>query len=135
MEIFKRRDIMSMEYYISYLLVIFGYGRIWHVDSLNKMLFSTGATTIFILGNFLVLLSEIVALMMNNDLKIFANIIGVICMHLVGLMKWCYCIKENHQIVDIAIKLEKCHVLCQQIDDSKEGKSIIIVCQYMRIYT
>ncbi|XP_029159447.1 odorant receptor 13a-like [Nylanderia fulva] len=121
-EMFKRRDdIMPVEYYISHLLAIFGYGRIWHVDSLSKMLLSTGATTIFILGNFLLLLSEIVVLMMINDLKIFANIIGVICMHLVGLMKWCYCIKESSQLVNIAIKLEKCHVLCQQIDNSEEG--------------
>ncbi|XP_029667762.1 uncharacterized protein LOC115238247 isoform X3 [Formica exsecta] len=85
------------------------------------MLFSTGATTVFILGNSLLLFSEIVQLTMINDLQLFANIIGVICMHLAGLIKWCYCIKENHQIIDIVIKLEKCHVLCQQIDNSEEG--------------
>ncbi|CAL1677976.1 unnamed protein product [Lasius platythorax] len=122
----ERKDVISVEYYISYLLVIFGYARIWHVDSFSlcKMLFSTGATIVFILGNFLLLLSEIVAFMMSNDLKVFANIIGVICMHLVGLMKWCYCIKENRQIVDLTMKLEKCHVLCQQIDNSREGCEI-----------
>ncbi|XP_072751008.1 odorant receptor 13a-like isoform X2 [Anoplolepis gracilipes] len=118
----KRKDI-SVAYYISHLLVIFGHAQIWpvHSFSLCKMLFSTAATTVFILGNFLLLLSEIVKLTMISDLKLFANIIGVICMHLVGLIKWCYCIKEKHQIVDIAIKLEKCHVLCQQIDNSEEG--------------
>ncbi|XP_070150568.1 odorant receptor 13a-like isoform X2 [Polyergus mexicanus] len=119
----KRKDIISLEYYISYLLVILGYARIWPVDSfsLYKILFSTGATIVFILGNSLLLLSEIVQLTMTNNLQLFANIIGVICMHLSGLIKWCYCIKKNHQIVDIVIKLEKCHVLCQQIDNSEEG--------------
>lgn len=119
----KRKDTISLEYYISCLLVILGYARIWPVDSfpLRKVVFSIGATSVFILGNSLLLLSEIVELTMINELKLFANIIGVICMHLVGLIKWCYCIKENRQIIDIAMKLEKCHVLCQQIDNSEEG--------------
>ncbi|XP_050450947.1 odorant receptor 4-like isoform X1 [Cataglyphis hispanica] len=117
----KKKDV-SIEYYISDLLVILGYARIWPVDfSLCKMLFSTGVIIILISANSLILLAEIVQLTMINDLKLFANIIGVICLHLAGLIKWCYCIKGNRQIVDIAIKLEKCHVLCQQIDNSKEG--------------
>lgn len=119
----RRRDTISLEYYISCLLVILGYARIWPVDSfpLCKMVLSIGATSVFILGNSLLLLSEIVELTMTNELKLFANIIGVICMHLTGLIKWCYCIRENRQIIDITMKLEKCHVLCQQIDNSEEG--------------
>lgn len=125
----RRKDATSLEYYISCLLAILGYARIWPVDSfpLHKMVFSIGATSVFILGNFLLLLSEIVELTVIKELKLFANIVGVICMHLVGLIKWCYCIKKNRQIVDIAIKLEKCHVLCQQIDNSGEGGTWLFI--------
>ncbi|XP_019882318.2 putative odorant receptor 85d [Camponotus floridanus] len=122
----KRKDMTSLEYYISFLLLILGYARIWSVDSfpLCKVVLSIGATSIFILGNSLLLLSEIVELIMTNELKLFANLVGVICLHLIGLIKWCYCIKENRQIIDIAMKLEKCHILCQQIDNSEEGYRI-----------
>lgn len=123
----RREDAVSLESYIAYLLLVLGYARIWPVESFSplKILLSTGATIVFILTNFLLLLSEIVALTMNNDLKLFANIIGVIGMHAVGLIKWCYCIWKHREIIDIMMKLEKCHVLCQRIDDSDEGTSII----------
>ncbi|KYN10181.1 Putative odorant receptor 85c [Trachymyrmex cornetzi] len=122
----KREDILSLEYYITNLLLILGYACIWPVKSFSplKILLSTAATIVFILANFLLLFSEIVALTMNNDLKLFANIIGVISMHAVGLIKWCYCIWKNREIIDLVEKLEKCHVFCQRIDNSKEGYRI-----------
>lgn len=119
-------DTISLEYYIAYLLRILGYARIWPVESFSRLktLLSTGATIVFISANSLLLFSEIVALTMNNDLKLFANIIGVIGMHAVGLIKWCYCLRKNREIIDIVAKLEKCHVLCQKIDKSEEGTRI-----------
>ena len=122
----KREDIISLEYYIANLLFVLEYACIWPVKSFSplKVLFSTVATIVFILTNFLLLFSEIVALAMSNDLKIFANIIGAISMHAVGLMKWCYSIWKNREIIDLVRKLEKCHVFCQRIDNSKESMSI-----------
>ncbi|KAG5310356.1 OR13A protein, partial [Acromyrmex insinuator] len=122
----KREDIISLEYYIANLLSVLEYACIWPVKSFSplKILLSTTATIVFILTNFLLLFSEIVALTMSNDLKLFANIIGVISMHAVGLMKWCYSIWKNREIIDLVRKLEKCHVFCQQIDNSKEGYRI-----------
>ncbi|XP_011701733.1 PREDICTED: odorant receptor 13a-like [Wasmannia auropunctata] len=122
----RGKDALSLEYYIKYLLLALGYARIWPTESFSplKILLSWGATIVFISANFLLLFSEIVVLTMNNDLKLFANIIGVINMHFVGLMKWCYCIWRNKEIVDIVEQLKKCHVLCQRINDSKKGCQI-----------
>lgn len=122
----KREDAISLEYYIAHLLLVLEYANIWPVESFSplKILLSTGGTIIFISINSLLLFSEIVAVMMINDLKLFASIIGVIGMHAVGLMKWCYCIRKNREIVDIVTKLERCHVLCQRLDNSEEGTSI-----------
>jgi len=127
---YRREDATFVEYYIAYLLLILEYARIWPAESFSplKILISMGATIIFILANFLLVISEMVALTMNNDLKLFVSIIGAICMHIVGLIKWCYCIQKNRKIVNIVGKLEKCHVLCQRIDNSKEGTSIIYYC-------
>ncbi|XP_018055303.1 PREDICTED: odorant receptor 13a-like [Atta colombica] len=105
----KREDIISLEYYIANLLFVLEYACIWPVKSFSplKVLFSTVATIVFILTNFLLLFSEIVALAMSNDLKIFANIIGAISMHAVGLMKWCYSIWKNREIIDLVRKFIK----------------------------
>jgi len=123
------KDAISLEYYIAYLLRILKYSRIWPVESFSrlKILLSTGATIVFISASFLLLLSEIVAVMMNNNLKLFANIIGVISMHAMGLIKWCYCLRKNREIINIVAKLEKCHVLCQKIDKSEEGTLVLII--------
>lgn len=126
----------AIEFYSEYLFRILGYACIWSTGSfpLFKLLLSTGATIIFISANFLLLFSEIVVLTMNINLKLFANIIGVIGMHFVGLIKWCYCIWRNRKIVDIVAQLEKCHVLCQKIDES-EGTwklSVITSVTYFR---
>ncbi|KYN35942.1 Putative odorant receptor 85c [Trachymyrmex septentrionalis] len=122
----KRENIISLQYYIANLLLVLEYACIWPVKSFSlfKVLLSTAATIVFILINFLLLFSEIVALTMSNDLKLFANIIGVISMHTVGLIKWCYSIWKNREIIDLVRKLEKCHVFCQRIDNSKEGYQI-----------
>ncbi|KYN04844.1 hypothetical protein ALC62_04228 [Cyphomyrmex costatus] len=121
-----RREDISLENYITNLLLVLGYACIWPVKSFSflKVLLLTAATFVFILTNFLLLFSEIMALMMSNDLKLFANIIGVISMHAVGLIKWCYCIKKKRKIIDLFLKLEKCHVLCQRIDNSEKGYRI-----------
>ncbi|XP_025075235.1 odorant receptor 83a-like [Pogonomyrmex barbatus] len=123
---FSRKNATPLEYYIEYLLMILGYARIWPTESFSplEILFSTVATAIFISTNFLLLFTEIVALMMSNDLELFANIVGVIGMHSVGLIKWCYCIRKNKEIVDIVEQLKKCHVLCQRIDNSEKGYRI-----------
>ncbi|XP_011874600.1 PREDICTED: odorant receptor 4-like isoform X1 [Vollenhovia emeryi] len=123
----RREDATSLEYYIADMLRVLEYACIWSGESslsLLKTLLSTGATIVFMFINTLLLLSEVVALTMNNDLKLFANIIGVIGMHFTGLLKWCYCIRTNREIVDIVTKLGKCHVLCQRIDKSEEGYRI-----------
>ncbi|XP_020292359.1 odorant receptor 13a-like [Pseudomyrmex gracilis] len=123
----KRRNATSLSYYIASLLVTLEYARIWpDGESFPscKILLSSGATIIFICANFLLLLSEIAVLTMRCNLELFANIIGVIGMHAVGLVKWCYCIKTNGIIVDMVMTLEKCHVLCQRIDNSEDGYQI-----------
>lgn len=122
-EVNKREDTISLKYYIAHVLLVLGYARIWPVKtfSLITALISTGGTIFFILINSVLLFSEIVAVTMNHDLRLFANIIGVIGMHAVGLIKWCYCLYKNKEIVDIVTKLGSCHVLCQRLDDSEEG--------------
>ncbi|XP_012535514.2 odorant receptor 4 [Monomorium pharaonis] len=119
----RRGDAISLEYYIAHLLLVLECARIWPVKSFSRLKasLSTGGTIIFITINSLLLLSEIVAVMINNDLTLFANIIGVISMHGVGLVKWCYCIRKNREIVDIVTKLKRCHTLCQRLDNSEEG--------------
>ncbi|XP_011874601.1 PREDICTED: odorant receptor 4-like isoform X2 [Vollenhovia emeryi] len=77
----RREDATSLEYYIADMLRVLEYACIWSGESslsLLKTLLSTGATIVFMFINTLLLLSEVVALTMNNDLKLFANIIGVI---------------------------------------------------------
>lgn len=123
----KRRNATSLRYYIANLLVTLEYARIWPDDesfSSCKILLSSGATIILICANFLLLFSEIAVLTMRCNLELFANIIGVIGMHAVGLIKWCYCIRKNGIIVDLMMTLERCHVLCQRIDNSEDGMSI-----------
>ncbi|XP_067209476.1 odorant receptor 4-like [Linepithema humile] len=134
----KKEDAVSLKYYIANLLVVFGYARIWPDESfvLCKIFFSTAATATFISANFVLLLSEIAALTMSNSLELFANIIGVICMHAVGLIKWCYCINKKREVVDLVMKLEKCHVLCQRIDRSERGSQIFAnEMEYARRYS
>ncbi|XP_071645980.1 putative odorant receptor 85e isoform X2 [Temnothorax longispinosus] len=116
----------SLQHYIAYLLRILGYTRIWPIESFSllKMLLLTGTTIIFISALFLLLLAEILMLTMNINLKLFASVIGVISLHCTALTKWCYCIWKNRKIVDLVMKLEKCHVLCQRIDKSDEGHRI-----------
>ncbi|XP_026823893.1 odorant receptor 13a isoform X2 [Ooceraea biroi] len=123
---YKRGNVMSLEYYMATLLAMFRHVRIWPVTSftLCKTFLVTTGTNISLMAIFLVLLSEIVALMMITSLKLFANIIGVICMHVTGLIKWCYCIRYNEEIVHIVTKLEKCHVLCQQFDNCEKVSQI-----------
>lgn len=119
----RRTDATSLQHYMEYLFRILEYARIWSNESssLLKISLSTAATIFLMLSNFLLLFCEIVALTININIKLFANIIGVICMHLVGLIKWCYCIWKNRKFIDIIMQLEKCHVLCQKIDKSEEG--------------
>lgn len=124
----KREDAAtttSVEYYIEYLLIMLEYSRIWHAKSFSplKTLLATATTTVLILVNFLVVLSEFTILTMTYDLKLFANIVGAISLHGIGLIKWCYCISKNKKVLDIVMTLERCHALCQRIDDSKEGSS------------
>ncbi|KAL0125368.1 hypothetical protein PUN28_004480 [Cardiocondyla obscurior] len=122
----ERKDPISLEYYIEYLLRILEYACIWPVRSLSPLqnLLSTGVTIFFLLMNLFLLLPEIAALTMSNDLKVFANIIGVIGMHAVGLIKWCYFIWKNREIVDLVKQLKMCHVLCQKINRSEEAYQI-----------
>lgn len=114
---------MSLLHYMEYLFRVLEYARIWpnESSSLLKISLSAGTTFFFMLMNFLLLSSEIVALTININIKLFANIIGVICMHAVGFMKWCYCVRKNEKLIDLVSQLEKCHVLCQKIDKSEEG--------------
>lgn len=120
-------DAISIKRYMEYLFRVLEYGRIWPTESFSlfKILLSMAATIFFISTNVILLFSEIVALTMNINMKLFANIIGVIGMHAVGLIKWCYCIRKNRKIVDIMIQLEKCHVLCRKLDSSEEGTRIV----------
>lgn len=126
----EREDTIFLEDYVASLLRVLSYACIWPAKSFSlKILITTGMTIVFISTNSVLLFSEIASLALINDLKLFASIIGVIGMHAVGLLKWCYCIRKSNEVIDIMTKLEKCHVLCQRIDKSEEGiyKLFIII--------
>jgi hypothetical protein len=113
----------TIDHYIASLLAVFRYARIWPAESLalRERLLSTVATSVLIAANFLLLLSELAALTPDIDLEMFAKIISSISMHNSNLVKWCYCIWRGGEIVSIVMKLQKCHVLCQRINNCEKG--------------
>jgi len=113
----------AMDHYIASLLAVLRYARIWSAEplALRETLLSTAATSVFVAGNFLLLLSEMAALTLDMNLEIFAKIMSITSMHGLGFVKWCYCIRRGGEMVGILMKLQKCHVLCQRIDDCDEG--------------
>ncbi|XP_032684229.1 odorant receptor 33b-like [Odontomachus brunneus] len=68
------------------------------------------------------ILSEIAVITMGTNEV--ADVIGVFTTHFNGLLKWSYCTIKNRRLFDLILKLEKCHVLCQRIDSTKEGSEL-----------
>lgn len=126
-----QKDARSLEYYIEYLLIQLEYVSAWppKVVSLKTHLLKTVAV-FSTLTLFVLILLESAMLLIHKDLQLFANVIGVIVLHTVGFMKCVYFLQRKRKIRDMMVKLEKCHVLCQQIDDSQEGNMQVLIALY-----
>lgn len=119
----KRNDALSIGRYIPFLLAALKYARMYPAESfsMSKIVILTGLVVIVIVLILMNLLSEIAIIVMSTNENVVADAIGVFTTHLGGLLKWSYCTTKNRRLLDIMMKLEKCHVLCQRIDSTKEG--------------
>lgn len=127
----QERCDVSLEHYIEYLLIELEYVGAWplKVTSLKTHL-SKAMAILSSLTLFVLVLLEAAMLLIYKDLRLFANIIGMIILHTVDFMKRVYFMQEKKKIRDTVVKLEKCHVLCQRIDDSQEGSRQVLIALY-----
>lgn len=121
---------LFIETYISLLITALKYNRICPSDSFSKCktVLLTGLAIIDMLI-FVDLLSEIAIWYLETDA--FIDAIGVATTHLVGLLKWSYCTIRNKKLFDVLANLEKCHLLCQRIDTTKEGMYKLFTFQFV----
>ncbi|XP_015121343.1 odorant receptor 13a [Diachasma alloeum] len=127
----RRRSDMSSEgtiptfkAFVSHVFVTLSHLKILKNSNSSKStkIIDTCGTTCLLMLNFLLVVSEAIDVKNSYDLPSFAARFNPLLFHLLGLIKWTYCLTHLADIEKLIVNMELCHEMCQKIDSNDEDK-------------
>lgn len=116
-------DVPPFEAFVAHIFVALSHLKISknsHSSTLTTVI-DTCVTTLLLTVNFLLVVSEAIDVHNGYDLPSFAARINPLLFHLLGFIKWTYCITQYKEIEALIDNMKLCHEMCQNIDRSEEG--------------
>ncbi|XP_063974761.1 uncharacterized protein LOC135161262 isoform X3 [Diachasmimorpha longicaudata] len=116
--------IPSFNVFASYVFVALSHLKIFKNthSSWTTRIIDTCITTSLLTATFLLIVSEAIDVQNSYDLPSFAARFNPLLFHLLGFVKWTYCLTHHAEIEQLIISVELCHAMGQKIDRTDKDK-------------